>query len=311
VKYTYGPVPSRRLGRSLGVDLVPKKICTYDCIYCQIGRTTHQTVERKEYSPVRSILRDVKETLKEWHDKVDYVAISGSGEPTLNSAIGEVIDDIKKMTSVPVAVITNSSLMHLEELRKALIKADVIMPSLDAVTPSVFRTVNRPCPPLEITQIIQGLTALRKEYKGKIWLEILLCRGVNDGNEEIDALREAIRIIRPDKVHLNTVVRPGAENYAAALSQERMEQVKASLGKDVEIIAEFAGHENLIPSADIEEKVIRTVQRRPETPDGLAKALGLHELEVVKALDKLAKEGRVKYRVFNQRLYYEVIHKDS
>ncbi|MBN1254700.1 MAG: radical SAM protein [Deltaproteobacteria bacterium] len=311
MKYTYGPVPSRRLGRSLGVDLVPKKICTYDCIYCQIGRTTHQTIERKEYSPVRFILRDVKETLKEWHDKVDYVAISGSGEPTLNNAIGEVIDEIKKMTSVPVAVITNSSLMHLEEVRKALIKADLIMPSLDAATPSVFRTVNRPYPSLEVTQIIDGLTALRGEYKGKIWLEILLCRGVNDGNEEIDALREAIRIIRPDKVHLNTVVRPGAENYAAALSQERMEQIRAALGKNVEIIAEFAGHEDLISSADIEEKIIRTVQRRPETPDGLAKALGLHELEVVKVLDKLAKKGRVKYRVFNQRLYYEVVQKEK
>ena len=311
MKYTYGPVPSRRLGRSLGVDLVPKKICTYDCIYCQIGRTTHQTIERKEYTPPRSILRDVKETLKEWHDKVDYVAISGSGEPTLNSAIGEIIDEIKKMTSVPVAVITNSSLMHLEEVRTALIKADVIMPSLDAATPSVFRTVNRPYPSLEVTQIIDGLAALRGEYKGQIWLEILLCRGVNDSDDEIKALRDAIRIIRPDKVHLNTVVRPGAENYASALSQERMEQVKASLGKDVEIIAEFAGHKDLISSADVEEKVIRTIQRRPETPEALAAALGLHDLEIVKILDKLAKEGRVKYRVFNQRLYYEVIQKDS
>jgi len=309
VKHTYGPVPSRRLGISLGVDLVPKKICTYDCIYCQIGRTTLQTIERKAYIPARSILRDVKEALKEWGDTVDYLAISGSGEPTLNSAIGEVIHGIKKLTSLPVAVITNSSLMHLGEVRQALLEADVIMPSLDAVTPSVVQTINRPHPSLNITEIIQGLTDFRRVYKGQIWLEILLCRGVNDGGEEIEAFRQAIRTIRPDKVHLNTVVRPGVEDYASALPPDRMEQIKKSLGADIEIIAEFEGPKHLIASEDIEEKIIRLLQRRPETPDGLAKALGLHDLEIVKILDNLAKEGRVKYRVFNQRLYYEAIQR--
>lgn len=311
MKHIYGPVPSRRLGISLGVDLVPKKICTYDCIYCQIGGTTLQTVERKAYIPARSILRDVKEALQEWGEKVDYIAISGSGEPTLNSAIGEVIHGIKKMTSLPVAVITNSSLIHLEEVRQSLLQADVIMPSLDAATTSVFQTINRPHSSIEIEQIIQGLAALRKEYKGQIWLEILLCRGVNDGGEEIEGFRQAIRTIRPDKVHLNTVVRPAVEDYASALPRDRMEQVRAFLGEDAEIIAEFKGHTQVIPSDDFEQKIIRTIQRRPETPEDLAKALGLHDLEIVKILDKLAKEGRVKYRVFNQRLYYEVIQGDS
>jgi len=311
VKYTYGPVPSRRLGISLGVDLVPKKICTYDCIYCQIGRTTRQTIERREYAPPRSILRDVTEALKEWGDTVDYLAISGSGEPTLNSTIEEVIREIKKMTSVPVAVITNSSLMHLGKVRQALLEADVIMPSLDAVTPSVFQTINRPHPSLDITEIIQGLADFRKVYKGQIWLEILLCRGVNDGGEEIEAFRQAIRTIRPDKIHLNTVVRPAVEDYASALSRERMEQVRASLGNDVEIIAEFEGPKHLIPSEGIEEKIIRLLQRRPETPDGLATALGLHDLEIVKILDKLVTEEKVKYRVFNQRLYYEAIQRQE
>lgn len=309
MKHTYGPVPSRRLGISLGVDLVPKKICTYDCIYCQIGRTTRQTIERREYVPPRSILRDVREALKEWGDTVDYFAISGSGEPTLNSAIGEVIRGIKKMTSVPVAVITNSSLINLEAVRKSLLQADVIMPSLDAVTPSVFQTINRPHPSLDITEIIQGLTDFRREYGGQIWLEILLCRGVNDWGEEIEGLEQAIRTIGPDKVHLNTVVRPAVEDYASALPPDRMEQIKKSLGADVEIIAEFEGPKHLITSENIEEKIIRLLQRRPETPDGLAKALGLHDLEIVKILDKLAKEERVQYRVFNQRLYYEALQR--
>jgi wyosine [tRNA(Phe)-imidazoG37] synthetase (radical SAM superfamily) len=312
MKYTYGPVPSRRLGLSLGVDLVPRKICTYNCIYCQIGRPTLQTLERKEYVPARAILRDVREALHEWGDKINYIAISGSGEPTLNTAIKKVIQGIKKMTAIPVAVITNSSLLHLKEVRQALLAADVIMPSLDAVTPAVFQTINRPLPltkgsppALEIEQIIQGLAAFREEYKGQIWLEILLCRGVNDSGEEIERIQEAIRIIRPDKVQLNTVVRPGVEDYAAALPQDRMEQIRISLGGDAEIIAEFEGDRHRMPSEDIEEMVIRIIQRRPETPDDLAKALGLHDLEIAKILDKLAKEGKVTYRVFNQRVYYE------
>jgi wyosine [tRNA(Phe)-imidazoG37] synthetase (radical SAM superfamily) len=309
MKYTYGPVPSRRLGRSLGVDLVPKKICTYDCIYCQIGRPTLQTVERKEYVPARAILHDVEQSLHEWGDKIDYIAISGSGEPCLNTAIGEVIQGIKKLTTTPVAVITNSSLLHLKEVRQALRAADVVMPSLDAVTPSVFQTVNRPLPFLAFEQIIEGLAAFRKEYKGRIWLEILLCRGVNDSGEEIERMQEAIRIIRPDKVQLNTVVRPGVEDYAAALSPGRMEEIKEALGADAEIIAEFAGDRHRMPQEATEERVIRIIQRRPETPDDLAKALGLHDLEIVKILDKLAKEGRVTYRVFNQRVYYEAAKK--
>ena len=309
MKHTYGPVPSRRLGISLGVDLVPKKICTYNFIYCQIGGTTLQIMERKAYIPARSILRDVKEALQEWGDKVDYIAISGSGEPTLNRAIGEIIHGIKKLTSTPVVVITNSSLMHREEVRQALLQADVIMPSLDAATTSVFHTINRPHQSLEIEQIIQGLTAFRKEYKGQIWLEILLCRGVNDGREEVEELRQAIRTIRPDKVHLNTVVRPAVEDYASALPRNRMEQIRASLGEDTEVIAEFEGHKHLIPSEDIAEKVIRIIQRRPETTDGLAKALGLHDFELTKILDKLTKEGRITYRVFNQQLYYEPLER--
>jgi wyosine [tRNA(Phe)-imidazoG37] synthetase (radical SAM superfamily) len=309
MKYTYGPVPSRRLGLSLGVDLVPKKICTYDCIYCQIGRPTLQTVERKEYVPARTILRDVQEALHEWGDKVAYIAISGSGEPTLNTAIKKVIQGIKKMTEIPVAVITNSSLLHLEEVRQALQATDVIMPSLDAVTPAVFQTINRPLPSIQIEQIIQGLVAFRKAYKGQIWLEILLCRGVNDSGEEIERMQEAIRIIRPDKVQLNTVVRPGVEDYAAALPQDLMEQIKIALGADAEIIAEFEGDRHRMPPEAVEERVIRIIQRRPETPDDLAKALGLHDLEIAKILEKLAKEGKVTYRVFNQRLYYEAAKK--
>jgi len=311
LKYTYGPVPSRRLGISLGVDLVPKKVCTYNCIYCQIGRTTLQTIERQEYFPAQAILHDVKEAIKEWGDDVDYIAISGSGEPTLNLKIGEVIQGIKGLTSCPLAVITNGSLLCLEEVRRDLLLADVVMPSLDAVTPHVFRTVNRPHSSLEIKEVIQGLADFRREYRGQIWLEVLLCRGVNDGPGEIKRLKEVIRTIQPDKVQLNTVVRPSVEDYAFPLTPSKMERIKAALGNGAEIIAEFEGHGHKIPWENLEEKVIRLIQRRPVTPDDLSKTLGVHDLEVTKILDKLTKEGAIKYRVFNQRLYYEVANRVS
>jgi wyosine [tRNA(Phe)-imidazoG37] synthetase (radical SAM superfamily) len=158
---------------------------------------------------------------------------------------------------------------------------------------------------LDIAQIIQGLADFRREYKGQIWLEILLCRGVNDGAEEIEALQQAVRTIKPDKVQLNTVVRPAIEDYASVVLPERMEEIRTTLGEHVEIIAEFEGHKKVFPSEDIAEKVIHLIQRRPETLDGLATALGLHDIELTKILDKLTKEGRITYRVFNKQLYYE------
>jgi len=311
VKYTYGPVPSRRLGLSLGVDLVPKKVCTYNCIYCQIGRTTLQTIERKEYIPSLSIIQDVKEALTEWGEGIDYIAISGSGEPTLNVKIGEIIRGVKELSSTPLVVITNGSLLYLEEVRKDLLMADMVMPSLDAVTPHIFRAVNRPHPSLEIIRIVQGLVDFRKEYQGKIWLEILLCRGINDDRREIEALREAITTIQPDKVQLNTVVRPSFEDYASPLTLNNMEKVKAALGEGVEIIAEFEGHKPTIQWKNLEDKVIHLIQRRPVTPDDLSKILGIHDLELTKILEKLTKEERIKYRVFNNRIYYYEVLKGA
>jgi len=307
VKYTYGPVPSRRLGLSLGVDVVPRKVCTYNCIYCQVGKTTLHTTERREYIPARSILDDVRESLKDWGDKVDYIAISGSGEPTLNSKLGEIIRGIKEMTSLPVAVLTNGSLLHLDEVRRDLLEADVVMPSLDAVTPQVFHTLNRSHPTLDVKRVIEGLVEFRKEFKGRIWLEILFCRGVNDDWAEIEKLKETIRVIQPDKVQLNTVMRPSVEDFAYPVSPGRMEQIREALGEGAEVISEFEGRGHEVPWPDLEERVIQLIERRPVTPEDLARTLSVHDLEITKILDGLTKQGKIKYRVFNRRLYYEIV----
>lgn len=306
MKYTYGPVPSRRLGVSLGVDLVPRKVCSYNCIYCQIGATTLRTIERREYIPAASILEDVRATLEDWDREVDYVSISGSGEPTLNARVGDVIRGIKGMTSVPVAVVTNGSLLWVEDVRRDLHDADVVLPSLDAVSASSFEAVNRPHPSLSSDKVVQGLIDFRREYSNQLWLEVLLCRGVNDDWGEVEQLEAAVKKIKPDKIHLNTVVRPAVEDYAYVVPMRRMEQIKKKLGEKAEIIADFTGHNHRIPSRNLEDRVIHLIERRPVTPDDLSRTLGIHDLELVKILEKLTNEGRVTYRVFNKRLYYEL-----
>ena len=191
-KYIFGPVPSRRLGRSLGVDLVPYKTCTFDCIYCDLGRTTHKTTFRQPFVSPEEIQKELELTLSVLDKKPDFITLSGSGEPTLNSNIGEIIRGVKEITSIPVAVLTNSSLLTLEEVRKDLLEADLVLPSLDAITPSLFEYINRPHSSLRIEEILSGLIQFRKQYRGQIWLEILFCRGVNDGKDEIEKLKEAI-----------------------------------------------------------------------------------------------------------------------
>jgi wyosine [tRNA(Phe)-imidazoG37] synthetase (radical SAM superfamily) len=306
MNYVYGPVPSRRLRVSLGVDIVPKKVCSYDCIYCQIGKTTLQTIGRREYVPVESVLNDVEEALEDWGGKVDYVTISGSGEPTLNSKIGEIVSGIKEMTVTPVAVLTNGSLLYLEKVRRALLPADVVLPSLDACTPEVFQTVNRPHPELTIDRIVEGLVQFRKEYEGEIWVEVLLCRGINDSWSDVEKLKEAFGLLQPDRIQLNTVVRPGTEEYAYMVPAGRMVQIQEALGANAEVIADFQAQDDRIGSKNLEEEVVRLIKRRPVTVDDLCSTLNIHELELAKILEKLTRSGEISYRVFNRRVYYQI-----
>lgn len=305
MRYVYGPVLSRRLGLSLGVDLVPRKVCTYDCIYCQIGRTTLKTLERKEYVPASSILREVEEALRSCSTPPDYVTLSGSGEPTLNERLGEILKGIKGMSPSPLAVITNGSLLYRGEVAEVLLEADVVLPSLDAVTPAVFETINRPHPDLRLEEIVKGLKAFRQAFKGKLWLEVLLCRGVNDGRAELQALKEVIAEIGPDAVHLNTVVRPGVEEYAYPLPYERLSTIAKELGEGVEVITRPPQRAAPSHRENLEEQVLRTLKVRPLTLEDLSRSLGLHEMEALKVLDQLADEGKITSRIFDHRIYYE------
>jgi wyosine [tRNA(Phe)-imidazoG37] synthetase (radical SAM superfamily) len=306
-KYIFGPVPSRRLGRSLGVDLVPYKTCTFDCIYCDLGRTTRKTVSRQSYAPPEEIQGELELHLSVLDKKPDYITLSGSGEPTLNTDIGEIIERIKEITSIPVAVLTNSSLLSLKEVRRDLLEAEVILPSLDAITSALFGYINRPHASLRIEEIISGLTEFRKQYRGQVWLEVVFCRGINDDKEEIQRLKGVIERVQPDRVQLNTPVRPPAEEFAYPLTTSQLEEIRETLGDKAEIISEFTaplGEElNSVKDAEI----LNLIKRRPCTTEDISKALGFRIDEVVKHLDHLTKTGSIRYRMYEHHCYYESI----
>ncbi len=305
-QYLYGPVPSRRLGRSLGIDLVPHKICTYDCIYCQIGKTTDKTLVRKEYVPVKEILEEVRRFLKEETSSIDYLSLSGSGEPTLHSQIRSVIEGIKTITSIPVAVITNGSLLYEEEVRQDLLHADIVLPSLDAVSSEVFMRINRPRPGFSIEKVIEGLVEFRKVYKGQIWLEILFCKDVNDSKEELLRMKKAVDRIQPDRIHLNTVVRPPSEKWAAPLSQKEMEEIQVYFGEKASIITEFDRHPSSISGRDIKEEILEILKRRPLSLSDLSKGMGIPQNELDEYIKPLAQEGKIQTRIFGGSIYYEI-----
>ncbi len=305
-RYLYGPVPSRRLGRSLGIDLVPHKICTYDCIYCQIGRTTEKTPVRKEYAPVKEILEEVRSFLKREASSVDHLSLSGSGEPTLHSHIRSIIEGIKAITSTPIAIITNGSLLNNEEVRQDLLRADIVLPSLDAASEEVFMEINRPHPGLSVEKVVEGLVEFRRVYKGEIWLEILFCKGVNDSKEELLKIKEAVDRIQPDRIHLNTVVRPPSDRRAVPLNQKEMEEIRAFFGERGSVISEFDRHPRMVSERDIQQEILEILKRRPLSASDLSKGMGISKDELDRYIKPLTEEGKIQSRLFAGSVYYEI-----
>lgn len=292
MKHIFGPVPSRRLGLSLGIDIIPFKTCTLSCIYCQIGRTPDPTLERKEYTPVAEILGEIREYFAR-NPRVDWITFSGSGEPTLHSGLGDLIRETKAITDTPVCVITNGTLLSDPLVRRDLLDADAVMPSLDSALDASFRAICRPHPDLRVADIIGGLAALRAEYSGKIWLEILFVAGMNDTPEDLAALRDAVRVIDPDVIHLNTVVRPPADSAAKPLTPERMEEIRTFFGEKAEVVAAFK-KETSPETGKTPQDILEYLKRRPGSAEDLCAALGVKKAEVEKMLGELKEKGEVR-----------------
>jgi wyosine [tRNA(Phe)-imidazoG37] synthetase (radical SAM superfamily) len=303
-KHIFGPVPSRRLGRSLGVDLVPFKTCSYDCIYCQLGRTTNKTLERKEWVALQDVIDQLKDHL---HSKPDYITLSGSGEPTLFSRLDELILVIKEITNIPVAVLTNGSLLWLPEVRNSIKRADVVIPSLDGGSTQIFQYVNRPHKDITFSKMLQGLVEFRKAYSGQYWLEVFLLAGVTTTEMEIKRLKTCIAAIQPDRVQVNTVTRPPAENFADPVPQKQLEQITADLYETVEVIADYKDIHKQQEFSAQREDVLTLLQRRPCSIQDIAAGLGLHRNEVLKYIEELVAEGKIEKKPQNRQLYYKAV----
>jgi len=239
MKYIYGPIKSRRLGLSLGLSLTPHKVCNLDCVYCQLGKSKQKFTERTEYVKIEEILEEFKAWIEQNPQsaaELDFITFSGLGEPTLNINIGYLIGQIRKLTNAHIAVITNSTLLKDPQVRLEISTADLIVPSLDAVRQDVFEKIDRPVSGITVVEIIDGLVALRREFRGKIWLEVMLIDGINDTLPQIKELKEVIEKINPDKIQLNSPVRSTAENGIQAADKDKLEKFKDILGEKAQIV---------------------------------------------------------------------------
>ncbi len=307
----FGPVLSRRLGLSLGVDLVVHKICSLDCVYCECGKTTHLTCERRAYVPFETVKKELDHYWQ--HQKeLDYITFSGSGEPTLNIHLGRVIAYIKAQKPlIQVAVLTNATLLTDPGVRQELALADLVIPSLDAVSPRVFSRINRPCPGMAVEDLVAGIQAFAREFTGKIWLEIFILPGINDTETEIGKLREAIVSIDPERVQLNTLDRPGTVLSLGPASMDELEQVKSRLGLDnVEIIARPPQKKSMDQHRDLETAVLETIHRRPCTREELEAILNAGPDDLDTLLEALKNQGRIEARCQARGIFFQTIKKD-
>lgn len=307
-KYLFGPVPSRRLGMSLGIDLVPSKVCSMNCIYCESGATNNLTLERKEYINIDKVIEELDQFISE-NNKLDCITFSGAGEPMLNSRLGELIEYIKtKYPQYRLALITNSTLLHKKELREEIKKIDLILPSLDAVGEKEYLKLTRPKKDLTVKNIIEGLIAFRKEYDTEMWLEIFFSPGINDTDEEVERLADAAKKINPHRVQLNTLDRPGVIKSLKPVSREKLETIAEKFAPlKVEVIAKVKSKTtDSAQIKNIEDKIVSTIIRRPVTANDLAQTFGVELETILSAISKLLKENKIIEEKLERGIFYKV-----
>ncbi len=304
MKYCFGPVPSRRLGLSFGVDILPAKTCNLSCIYCEIGITRHYTCERGEYVPAGLIERELEETITREGTLFDCLTFTASGEPTLHRDLGRLLAFARELTDRPLVVLTNATLIWMEEVQEALCKADLVLPSLDAARERPFRRVNRPAGCVSLKRVTRGLADFRKVFPGELWLETLLVRGVNHAPEDIEALKEAIEEIDPHRIQLNTVARPPAEPWARPLSSREMEEIREALGPRAEVIVDFQKKVRQGFKPVLEAELMEMLARRPLTMEDIEGITGLGQGAIKAALEGILEKGLVEIRHLHGRTFF-------
>ncbi|HDL77231.1 MAG TPA: radical SAM protein [Lentisphaerae bacterium] len=301
-RHLFGPVPSRRFGLSLGVDLIPLKTCSFNCIFCQLGPTTRLTVDRAEYVPVSEVTAELERWSREGA-KCDYVTLSGSGEPTLHSRFGEVLDFARQLRKARTALLTNGTLLGCEEVRKQAVRADVVKVSLSAWDDASLRAVNRPAPGIGWDDLVSGIRSFRRHFSGELWMEVFLVPGVNDDPTGVAKIAAVVDSLEPTKVHLNTAVRPAADRGIGRMSLDAMRNLARLFQSPTEVIGEYTGEEPVGTSAT-RDRILDMLKRRPCTAEDLARVFGLHPNEVSKHLAKLSWQRKIAATEVGGRKYY-------
>ena len=301
-RYLFGPVPSRRFGRSLGIDLTPHKTCCFDCVFCQLGRTPTKTVARNEYVPTETVLNELAGWFRSGGE-ADYVTLSGGGEPTLHTRFGEVIEFIRSRGTIPSVILTNGALLYLPEVRAAAGLADIVKISLSAWDQASFEWINQPHPQLSFDQMLEGQKTFRVQFGGQLWMEVFLVKGMNSSPEEVEKIAALAREIAPDRIHLNTAVRPPAEEFVTALSNKQMAALMNLFQPTAEIIADFSTSRSK-PVQTTAAAILAMLKRRPCTAQQIAEGFGLHFNEVPKYLGGLIRENKIRVERRRDEIYY-------
>ncbi|MGC8502318.1 radical SAM protein [Desulfurella sp.] len=300
MEFLFGPVPSRRLGLSLGINIIPHKTCNYNCVYCEVGKTTNLTNKRQSFYNIEDIKKDFVEHIDKV-GKFDFITFSGSGEPTLNKDLGELIKFVKSFNKAKIAVLTNGSLLYDQEVRRELYEADVVIPSLDAAIESTFKRINQPHKELNLKNIIEGLKLFTQEFSGEVWLEIVFAKGINDKKQDIEALIKAIEYIKPKKVQIGTIERPPAFNSIQKLSNDELMSIYMAL-KDynVELIKPFAD-KNINFDEFLEKSVIKMISIRPCSIEELSDVFDAKNEDVDNIVTKLINEKKAFKKIFGNK----------
>lgn len=280
----------------MGIDTIPLKTCNWNCVYCQLGRTIPLTNERKEYVPSQAIVDQIEGALSRHNPgEIDWITFVGSGEPTLHSEIGVLIRNVKALSRLPVAVITNGALLYLPQLREELLAADAVLPSLDAGTPDLYRRINRPHPEVTFPRYLDGLIEFAKMYSGKLWVEVMLVCGLNDTEAALKAIAGALEKIQPDQVHINLPTRPPVETWVEPPDGTGLLRAQAILGEVAQIVHPTLGEFDLSGYETVMDAVIAIITRHPMRESELIQALqrwAPHDVR--KTLDDLANSGRAR-----------------
>ena len=308
MKYIYGPVPSRRLGRSLGIDPIPQKTCNFQCIYCQLGKTTNFTNERKNYNPKKEIIAEMKEAIRLSKNKFDYITFVGSGEPTLYKDLGSLISKAKKISNKPVCVITNGALLYDQEVRNSLMSCDVVLPSLDAGDEKSFIKINRPHPSINFKAVIQGLIAFREKFKGKLWIEVMIMKGINDSNEALLKIKEKIDLLDPDRIDINVPIRPPTEKWVKIPDKNIVSTLNEIFGEYTNINFPEMGKFGIF-SSNFDNELISIIERHPLRQEQILETFiskKINKEDILIRLNNLEFQKKIKKVVYNDKIFWKL-----